>query len=96
MKIEVQGPTYFSQNDETAMFDWLNRINVIRDVTGEGRLLIIRLKRAPNDEQLRDLIALFYRYQMDMTSLAVFRTEKNESWFSDPGSFWFDAIFRKS
>ena len=66
MQIRVQGPTYFSQNDETAMFEWLGRMAVLRDVTGEGHDLIIRLKRAPTDNQLRDLLALFFRYQMDM------------------------------
>jgi hypothetical protein len=63
MLIRVQGPTYFSQNDETAMFEWLGRIIIVRDVTGEGRDLIIRLKRPPADNQLRDLLALFFRYK---------------------------------
>ncbi|MBJ3786494.1 hypothetical protein [Devosia sediminis] len=89
----MQGPTYFSQNDETAMFGWLGRITIVRDVTGEGRDLIIRLKRAPTDNQLRDLLALFFRYKMDMTPLAVLRTAKNESWFSDHDSYWFDGVF---
>lgn len=96
MLIRVQGPTYFSQNDETAMFEWLGRITVIRNVTGEARDLIIRLKRAPTDNQLRDLLALFFRYQMDMTPLTAMRTAKNESWFSDQGSYWFDAVFKRS
>ena len=96
MLIRVQGPTYFSQNDETAMFEWLGRITVVDNVTGEGSDLIIRLKRAPTDNQLRDLLALFFRYQMDMTPLAVLRTAKNESWFLDQGNFWFDAIFGRA
>jgi len=93
MLIRVQGPVYFSQNDETAMFEWLDRIPVIDDVAGEGRNLVFRLKRAPNDDQLRDLLALFYRYQMDMTPLAALRTPENESWFLDQGSYWFDSVF---
>ncbi|WP_316357692.1 hypothetical protein [Devosia sp.] len=96
MLIRVQGPTYFSQNDETAMFEWLGRISVVRDVTGEGRNLIIRLKRAPTDNQLRDLLAVFFRYRMDMTTLSILRTAKNESWFADQDSYWFDAVFGRT
>lgn len=96
MILRVQGPTYFSQNDETAMFEWLGRIKVVREVAGEGRDLLINLKRAPSDAQLRDLIALFFRYKMDMTTLAVLRTSKNQSWFSDRDSSWYEAVFRPS
>lgn len=96
MQIRVQGPTYFSQNDETAMFEWLGRITVVREVTGERRDLIIVLKRAPTDNQLRDLLALFSRYRMDMTPLAALRTAKNQSWFSDPSGYWFEAVFGRS
>lgn len=96
MQIRVQGPTYFSQNDETAMFEWLGRMAVLRDVTGEGHDLIIRLKRAPTDNQLRDLLALFFRYQMDMRPLAILRTTRNEGWFADQGGYWFDAVFGRT
>jgi hypothetical protein len=96
MQIRVEGPTYFSENDETAMFEWLGRISVVQDVTGEGCDLIIRLKRAPTDNQLRDLLAVFFRYQMDMTPLAALRTAKNESWFSEQDSYWFDKVFRRT
>lgn len=96
MKLRVQGPTYFSQNDETAMFEWLGRISVVRAVTGEGRDLVIALKCAPTDNQLRDLLALFFRYRMDMTPLAALRTHKNQIWFSDRGSYWFEAVFGRS
>lgn len=95
MQIRVEAPIYFSQNDETVMFDWLGRIGVVEDVIGEGRDLISRLKQAPTDNQLRDLLALFFRYQMNMTPLAALRTAKNESWFSDQESYWFDKVFRE-
>ncbi|WP_156386036.1 hypothetical protein [Devosia sp. Root685] len=93
MLITVQGPVYFSQNDETAMFEWLGRIGVVSDVTGEGHNLTICLRRAPTDDQLRDLLALFHRYQMNMRPLAALRTAKNESWFSDRSNYWFGSVF---
>lgn len=93
MLIRVQGPTYFSPNDETAMFEWLGRITVVREVTGEERDLIIVLKRAPTHNQLRDLLALFFRYRMDMTPLVALQTAKNQAGFSDPRNYWFEAMF---
>lgn len=78
------------------MFEWLGRITVVREVTGEGRDLIIVLKRAPTDTQLRDLLALFFRYRMDMTPLAALLTAKNQVWFSDPRNYWFEAVFGRN
>lgn len=49
MQIRVGGPIYFSQNDETAMFEWFGRISTVEDVIGEGCDLIIRLKQAPTE-----------------------------------------------
>lgn len=96
MQIRVQGPTFLSPNDETAMFEWFGRITAIRNVSGEGRDLVIALKSSPTDAQLRDLLALFFRYRMDMTTLAALQTPENQSWFFDPGSYWFDAVFKPS
>lgn len=78
------------------MFEWLGRITIVLNVAGEGRDLIIHLKRDPSDNQLRDLLALFFRYKMDMTPLAALRTAKNESWYSDQNSYWFDAVFGRN
>lgn len=96
MIIEVHGPTYFSQNDEIAMFDWLGRIKVIRGTTGSGRKLVIDLRRSPTDNQLRDILALFHRYRMDMTPLAGLLTDKNRSWFTSPEAYWFAGVFGQS
>lgn len=49
MQIRVQGPTFLSPNDETAMFEWFGRITAIRNVSCEGRDLVIALKSSPTD-----------------------------------------------
>jgi hypothetical protein len=64
---------YFSQGDETLFFEWLGRIKCIQNVRGDGRSLFIELGNPPTDEDLRELIGLFYRYNIDMRQLAEYR-----------------------
>jgi hypothetical protein len=91
----VKGPIYFSAGDEQAFFDWLQSISCVRSVGGHLRDIHITLKRAPNDNQLRELIALFYRYRMNMKGLAVFRTSQNAKWFDQEGKFWHSRVFAR-
>ncbi len=90
----VRGPRYFSPGDEKAFFDWLQSIPCVSRVSGQVRDLHIVLKRAPTDNQLRELIALFYRYRMDIKVLAVFTTSGNALWFAkDEIKFWHKRVF---
>jgi hypothetical protein len=60
------------------------------------RGLHVALSR-PTQMQLRELIALLYRYGLDMRPLASFRTERNAAWFAnDRRKFWHARVFGKS
>ena len=84
---------YFSQGDEEAFFCWLKRIRCVGEVHGVGRDLLIPLSAAPDDDDLRELIGLFYRYRVDMTQLAVFARSE---WASNPKAFWHRRMFAQS
>jgi hypothetical protein len=85
---------YFSKLDEDMFFAWLERIACVSSFHGEGVDLLITLKRSNLlDDELRELIALFYRYSVDMTQLAQFETDANRSWFRDPSSYWHERVF---
>jgi hypothetical protein len=75
---------YFSPGDEKAFFDWLEAIPTIKKVGGRGYDLHIKLKRVPSDANLREPIALFHRYRMDMKPLAALKTSRNARWFCNP------------
>jgi len=95
--LTTKGPTYYSSRDESAFFGWLLDISCVAEVAGELRSLHIRFKRQPSDKDLRELIALFLRYRMDMRSLSIFRTAKNAGWFAnDSKAFWHAKVFGKS
>ena len=47
------------------------------------------------DEDLRDLLALFFRYAAPMHQFRAFLTDTNEAWFRDNKSaFWHSKVFQ--
>lgn len=86
---------YFSQFDEAAFFEWLDKIKCISRYDGEGSVLYIYITKSLVDDYcLRDLLAIFNRYNIDMKQLIVFMTKKNKVWFSKPTMYWFDRVFK--
>lgn len=84
---------YYSPLDENAFFQWLDKIGCVARYEGRGSDLTISLSREPDDDELRELIALFYRYGVDMRQLAIFGEGRARAWFRKRGMFWHDAVF---
>lgn len=84
------GVRYLSQGDETSFFEWLRRIKCIQNVRGEGGSLLMELGEPPTDDDLRELIGLFYRYDIDMRQLAEFA---DRDWVRNPDAFWHERLF---
>ena len=88
------GVTFYHAADERAFFEWLQRIPCVSSVAGEGRRgLVVRLKRRPGKDDLWQLLALGWRYRVDMRQLAKFETDANSEWFRNPSMFWHSAVF---
>lgn len=88
------GVTFYHLNDERAFFEWLGRIPCVERYVGEGRAgLVVYLKRAPRDDELRELLALCHRYGVGMRQLAKFETARNRGWFRNPKKYWHRAVF---
>ncbi len=93
-KLIVKGPTYFSQRDEDLFYQWLDSIPSVGSVGGKGYEVHIELKRQPSKADLRELLALFFRYRMDMEPLAALKTARNEEWFAgNEKAFWHRPVF---
>jgi len=86
---------YFSRGDEQTFFDWLERIPPVEKVYGVGLDLFVRISSTSiPDDDLRELIGIFVRYNLDAPQLRLFLNSKNEHWFGDSeGAFWHEAIF---
>ncbi|ETI63622.1 hypothetical protein C100_11780 [Sphingobium sp. C100] len=88
------GVIFYHHADERAYFEWLERIPCVASVKGEGsRGLVIKLKRRPGEDDLRQLLALAFRYKLDMRKFAKFESDTNRHWFRDRRMFWYKHVF---
>ena len=88
---------FFSAHDEAAFFEWLDKLKCVADYHGEGRNLLIRLKDEPvDDASLRELLALFSRYNIEMSQLAAFETDLNRAWFRASNTYWHATVFKQT
>ena len=87
--------TYYHPNDEAAFFEWLDRMEFVDSYRGELRDLFISLNRRPRKDDLREILAFFFRYEIDMSQLAQFETKANRSWLRDPQKYWHHKMFGK-
>jgi hypothetical protein len=92
--IVVRGPTFFSPQDESAFFIWLQCVPAVRSVRGAGADLIIVMRaRGISDASLRELIGLFTRYKLPLRELAQFESPRNSAWLLSPNAHWWRAMF---
>jgi len=69
---------FFSQGDEEAFFAWIARIRCVSRVEGVGTEIRLHIpRRAISWACLRELIGLFWRYEVHMGQLAQFETRVN-------------------
>lgn len=94
-KISIQEINYFSALDEDIFFTWLDKIPGIVEKQGEGNELHIYIDQEKlNEAGLRELLAFFYRYGIDMEQLGIFLNENNKSWFfENKEAFWHQKVF---
>ncbi len=65
--------------DEDIFFEWIKRITCIKKIEGAGEELYLDLVEHDLEyEDMKNLIALFYRYKINMKQLAKFVNEKNK------------------
>ncbi len=89
--LDCSGLHFGSQLDEKHLFEWASEIpGVLR---WEQDTLVVRTNLS--QASLRELLALFSRYQIPMAQLAQFRTARNEDWFAAPQMYWHSRIFGK-
>jgi hypothetical protein len=92
--LACKGVRYFSQGDETAFFDWIRRISCVTRFDGAGDTLYLHVRGSRiADRDLRELLALLYRYRMPMKQLAQFESPRNRTWFARPGVYWYARVW---
>ncbi|MCW2314683.1 hypothetical protein [Rhodoblastus acidophilus] len=87
--IVVKEPRFFSSLDETAFFEWLQRIPGITSIIGSSAGLSADIEKTSfDDNSLRELIALYHRYDLDFNDIEVLVTQGNKDWVYDPETYW--------
>ena len=86
---------FYSQLDESMFFTWIQSIKAIIRFDGiKDELYLYCESSVISDEDLREILALFYRYKIDMKQLKIFLNRKNKKWFFDgPKGYWHRRVF---
>lgn len=87
---------YYSNIDEELFFEWIQKIPSIIKYDGIKDELFLYFKNNNiNENDLRELLALFYRYQIEMKQLAIFLNEINKKWFfENDTAYWHKKVFK--
>lgn len=96
-KLTCKSVLFYSVGDELSFFKWIESIKFIRKFEGNGNNLYLSVKsKCPSDHCLRELLALFYRYKINMSQLSLFLNDKNKHWFFDnKEAYWHKKVFQK-
>lgn len=89
--------SFYSEGDETAFFEWLKNIDAIKDIKGVGNEIQLEIdNEVIEDESLRELIAIFTRYTIELNQLKQFLSKDNKEWFYDNDlSYWRKETFNE-
>jgi len=94
VKLVCKSVRFYSLKDEDAFFEWIKKIQGIENTDAIGDELYLYTPSMISDDDLRDLLALFYRYKINMKQLANFLNDKNRSWFYEGvKGYWYDNVF---
>lgn len=93
--LRCTGIRYYSRKDEDAFFEWIKKIDCIENVSSAGKDLYLQIPTHDlHDYDLRELLAIFYRYKIDMRQLQVFLNKNNKEWFEDnKKTYWHQRVF---
>jgi hypothetical protein len=95
MQVEIKLKAFYSPGDERRLFQGFNEIDCINQVEGVGRGLILDISLSRlSKEKLFELIALLWRYQIDVRPLRSL-TEKNKrfAWLAETHFYWHAGMF---
>ena len=95
IKLICKRISFYSTFDDDAFFEWLKKISCVSNVKGFGEELYINVDKSKITEiDLREILALFYRYNVEMKQLGDFLNDENKPWFFDnKEAFWHKRVF---
>lgn len=81
IKLECRSVTFYSEEDELCFFKWIESTKCIERFEGIDISIFITLKRDKiSPRNLDDLLALFYRYKVNLSQLLPFVKQYDRCW----------------
>jgi len=94
VELEATGVRFFSQGDEGAFFGWLDKLPCVVQYEGRNQTLYISVKVVAVDEDdLREILALFRRYGVGLRQLANLDRDEFADWFHNEQAYWYKEVF---
>ncbi len=94
VELEATGVRFFSEYDESAFFEWLNKLACVQKYEGRGKTLYISINSdAVDEDALREFLALFHRYGVAMGQLVAFDRQEFAEWFHEKRAYWYSEVF---
>lgn len=95
MILKIALGSFYSRGDEKRLFQGFGEIAAIRDIKGVGRDLLLSINIAAlSKEQMRELLALLWRYDLPLAPLRVLSEKKKFDWLNDSQGYWHEAMFK--
>jgi len=92
--LQARQVRYYSAHDEALFFEWLDRTACISKYEGIGDTVHIHVDETQvGESELRELLAIFFRYRVDMTQLRVFDSAASAAWFRNEAAYWHSSVF---
>jgi hypothetical protein len=87
VKLICKQVKFYSRGDEDVFFEWISKIKAIKKYEGVGdEIHLYAASSKISDKGLRELTALFYRYNINTQQLQQFINEKNSQWYGNKPS----------
>lgn len=95
MKFEIALGEFYSDGDERRFFQGLKDVPAVKNINGLDRGLVVNLDlRQLNNDSVRELIALLWRYELSLISFRVLAEKhKKFSWLYDAKWYWHKRMF---
>ncbi len=96
VELEVTAVRFFSEFDESAFFEWLDKLACVQKYTGRGKSLYITINSdAVDEDALREFLSLFRRYGIAMQQLVIFDRQEFAEWLHDKRAYWYTEVFEQ-
>ncbi|MDQ8196394.1 hypothetical protein QEH59_18340 [Coraliomargarita sp. SDUM461004] len=97
-KLHCKRVSFYSENDELSFFEWIGKIPSIEKWEGVSDTIVLHVRsKKISNAGLRDILALFHRYKINMTELKQFMDEKNKDWFfENEKAYWHKNVFKQT